>query len=160
MGTENLLGDAPHDRPWSDLPTQLRARLEPPELGLPQRLEGALDRLGQADRGGLWGEHRRIPVAIGERFPDGPLGQAGDLSEDAASGLLVDIRERRGAEKRVGAQHLEQVELDVAHVALVVPHHRSWSGPGRILVEKLLGGNVRILPVGNPAQRWYSGRSE
>jgi hypothetical protein len=45
-----------------------------------------------------------------------------DLGEDRAGGLAVDLGERASAQDVVPAEHLEQVELDVAQVALVVAH--------------------------------------
>src|SRR5690606_1315396 len=55
-------------------------------------------------------------------------GEAVDLAEDRLRGVEVDVGERAGAEDLVAAEHLEQVELDVADVALVVAHFASFVG--------------------------------
>ena len=44
------------------------------------------------------------------------------LGEDLARGLAIHLGERPGAQDLVPAQDLEEVELDVAEVALVVAH--------------------------------------
>ena len=45
-----------------------------------------------------------------------------DLGQDRPSGLGVDLREGALAEDLVTAEHLEEVELDVAEIGLVVAH--------------------------------------
>ena len=57
--------------------------------------------------------------------------QALDLPEHVLGAVDVELAERSGAEGPVGPEDLEQVELDVAQVALVVAHGgtcSSWSG--------------------------------
>ena len=60
--------------------------------------------------------------AVLERRGEVLAGQPVDLGEDRPGGLGVDVGERAGAEDLVAAEHLEEVELDVAEVALVVAH--------------------------------------
>src|SRR5262249_59232303 len=87
---------------------------------------------------GLRVEDRRSAVAHlvarGEVLPGQPV----DLAKDAAGGVAVDVAERTLAEHRVtlagAAEHLEQVELEIAQVALVVAHLVSlpWPCGGRM----------------------------
>ena len=63
-----------------------------------------------------------IAVGVDERLGDRALGQPGDLGEHLAGGVGVQIACSRLAERLVDAEHLEQVELLVADVALVVAH--------------------------------------
>ena len=84
-------------------------------------------------------EDRRVPVGVGERLGQRAGRQPLELAEDAADGLLVEVRVGRLAEQVLAPQHLEEVELDVPQVALVVthrcsaisgPHHRAVSPSG------------------------------
>jgi len=57
------------------------------------------------------------------------LAEVDHLAQDRAGGLPVDLGEGSLAEDVVAAEHLEEVELDVAEIALVVAHcstFRSW----------------------------------
>ncbi len=67
-------------------------------------------------------EDRRVAVGVGEAFGGRPLGQCLDLGEDAACGVLVQIAELAGFEDLLNLQELEEVELEVAEVALVMAH--------------------------------------
>src|SRR5215470_9738013 len=67
-------------------------------------------------------EHGRMPVRVRERLGQRAAGQAVDLFEHAARGLDVQLVVRGRAEQLLPVQHLEQVELDVAEVALEVRH--------------------------------------
>ena len=70
-------------------------------------------------------EDRRVAVGVGEGFGQRPLGQLGHLGDHALGGVEVDVLERRRGKDLVGAEDLEEVELDVPDVALVVAHRRS-----------------------------------
>ena len=85
-------------------------------------LVALLERLGE--RGGvrLGVEDRRVAVAVLVRRREVLAGEPVHLGQDRAGGLAVDRLERTGAEDLVAAEHLEEVELDVADVALVVAH--------------------------------------
>ena len=124
VGTEHLLGDGPHDSARRHLTTQLGDRLETPPLAVEQRLVRLLERLGQLHRVRVRIEDRRVPVGVDERIGERAFGQLRDLVHDAARGLLVDVGKGSGAEDLVRAEDLEEVELDVADVALVVAHGR------------------------------------
>ena len=102
---------------------------------------------------GLGVEDRRVAVGVLERRGEVLAGQPVDLGEDLARGLAVDLGERAGAEDLVAAEHLEEVELDVAEVALVVAHVPTCSRrcvgsrPGsRSPVESMLLISNFILP--------------
>ena len=102
----------------ADLLGQAEAPVLGVHEGLVALLEGGRDRRGV----GLRVEDRRVAVGVGEGLGELVLGEAGDLVEDALRGLDVHLRERTGAVQLVAAEHLEEVELDVAEIRLVVPH--------------------------------------
>ena len=87
-----------------------------------------------------------MAVAVLEALGQLVLGEAGDLLEHLAGGVGVDGLVRPRAEDVTPAQHLEEVELDVAQVALVVAHGR---GPPDRVSERLL---TSVLPTGNKMQ--------
>ena len=122
---ENLLGDRPGERAGDELAAELGNRLGAPPLAVVQGLEGLLDRLRHRHRVGVGVEDRRVAVAVDEGLGERALGQLGDLGDHAARGLDVEIVERRLLEDLVGAEDLEEVELDIAHVALEVAHRRA-----------------------------------
>ena len=93
-----------------------------PVLGVHPGAVALLERLGQRRGVGLGVEDRRVAVAVLERRGEVLAGEPVDLGQDLAGGLAVDLGERAGAEDLVAAEHLEEVELDVAEVALVVAH--------------------------------------
>ena len=101
-------------------------------------------------------EDRRVAVAVLVRRGEVLAGEPVDLGEDRAGGLAVDLGERAAAEDLVPAEHLEEVELDVAEVALVVAHcsHlftcRGPSGDRRLL---LTGNLIMQAAVGASARR-------
>ena len=67
-------------------------------------------------------ERRRVAVGVGERFRERPLGQPRRLVEHLSHGLAVEVTELAGGQRLLQVEHLEQVELQIAHVALVVAH--------------------------------------
>jgi hypothetical protein len=67
-------------------------------------------------------EDGRVAVAVLVRRGQVLAGQALHLDEDRARGVAVDRLERTRTQDLVPAEHLEEVELDVADVALVVAH--------------------------------------
>ena len=92
-------------------------------------LVALLERLRHGRGAGRRVEDRRVAVAVLVGRGEVLAGEPVDLGEDLARGLAVDLLERAGAEHVVAAEHLEEVELDVAQVALVVTHggpFRSW----------------------------------
>jgi hypothetical protein len=79
---------------------------------------------------GLGVEDGRVAVAVLVGRSEVLAGQPLHLGQDRASGVRVDRLERTGAEHLVPSQHLEEVELDVAEVALVVAHRSTFSALG------------------------------
>ncbi len=87
-----------------------------------------LEGLGQLDAVGLGVEHRGIAVTVGERLGDGAFSQPGDLREHLTGRILVEVRERTGAEHLVDPEDVEQVKDLVTDIALVVAHFSSlWN---------------------------------
>jgi hypothetical protein len=119
---QDLLGHRPDECARGELAAELGDRLQPPPLAVDQRLPGLLERLGQRDRAGVGVEDGRVAVGVGEGLGERPLGELGDLGDDAAGRVLVQVGERSVRQDLVGAEDLEEVELDVANVALVVAH--------------------------------------
>ena len=63
-----------------------------------------------------------MPIGLGERIGDGPLGQSGRLGEDLADRVGVRIAVLGAVEHLLQLEQLEEVELEVPDVALVMPH--------------------------------------
>ena len=133
VGAEHELADTPRDGRGRGGATELGEGLQAPELGVHPGLVGLLERL--RERSGVGGrvEDRRVAVGVDERRGEVLAGEALDLGQHLAGGLAVHLGERTGAEDLVAAQHLEEVELDVAQVALVVAH----GGPPSVLGNRL-----------------------
>ena len=70
-------------------------------------------------------EHRGIAVGVGEGFGDRPLGQPGDLVEHRANGIDIEIAIVSGVQYMTQAQHLKEIELDIANIGDVVPQRIS-----------------------------------
>ena len=77
---------------------------------------------GKRHRVRLRVERRRVAVGVGERFGERALGQLRRLVEHLSYGLAVEVTELAGCQRLLQLQHLEKVELEVAHIALVVTH--------------------------------------
>ena len=67
-------------------------------------------------------ERRRVPVGVGERLGQRSLGQLRRLVEHLAHGLAVEVAELTGCQRLLELEHLEKVELKIAHIALVMAH--------------------------------------
>ena len=67
-------------------------------------------------------ERRRVAVGVGEGFGQRALGLTRRLVEHLSDGLAVEVTELAGGQRLLQVEHLEQVELQIAHVALVVAH--------------------------------------
>lgn len=105
IGAADLLGDA-----------------HGPVSGVPPGAEGLLERLREGHGVGLGIEDRGVAVGVGETFGGRALCEGLDLGEDAACGLFVEVAELAGFEDLLNLQELEEVELEVAEVALVMAH--------------------------------------
>src|SRR5712675_25074 len=81
---------------------------------------------------GLWQAHRmcrgvecrRVAVGFGKGLRQGALGQPRRLVEHLPNRLRVQVAELARRKCLLQVQHLKQVELQIAHVALVVTHHQ------------------------------------
>ena len=146
VGAEHHLAHGPDEGGRGGGAAELLADLEAPVLGVHPGLVALLERLGHGGRVGLGVEDRRVAVAVDVRRGEVVARQAADLGEDLAGGVAVDLGEGTLAEDLVPAEHLEEVELDVAQVALVVAHDPPipFRGTG---------------PVRDPVQWWPSPRS-
>ena len=82
---------------------------------------------GRLDVTGVHGfaldEYVGLPVGHPQSYREVLARDPVDLGEDLAHGVGVVLRERAGPEDLAPPEHLEQVELDVAQVALVVAHN-------------------------------------
>ena len=124
MGTEGEFVDRPrhHRRREHAADVLVQADAEPLTLlPGPQRL---LERLGNAHRVRVRVERRRIPVGFGEGFREWTLSLPRGLLQHFAHGLAVEVTELPGGQCLLQVQHLEQVELQITHVALVMPHRQ------------------------------------
>jgi hypothetical protein len=65
---------------------------------------------------------RRVAVGVDEARGELVLGQPRHLAEDVLGGLDVEVGVDPLAEDVLATENLEEVELDVAHVGLVVTH--------------------------------------
>src|SRR5690606_26701852 len=94
--------------------------------------------LRQGVRGGI--EDRRVAVGVDERRGEVLAREALDLGEDALRRVEVDLVEEDGAQDGLPVEQFEEVELDVAQVALVVAHG-PWTS-GRMKLPVLLAGST------------------
>ena len=75
-------------------------------------------------------ERRRVAVGVGERLGERALGQLRRLVEHLAYGLAVEVTELAGRQRLLQLQHLEKVELEITHIALVVAHDQPSAATG------------------------------
>ena len=122
VGAEHQLADRPVQARGGGRAAEVGERAEPPVLGVHPGVVALLERRRHRRGAGLGVEDGRVAVAVLVRRRQVLAGHPVDLGEDRAGGLAVDLRERALAEDVVSAEHLEEVELDVAQVALVVAH--------------------------------------
>ena len=107
-------------------PPSSAGRSSAPPLAVDEGLVGLLERLGHGHRVRRGVEDRRVAVGVGEATR--PAGRSASRSTSARMPRAVSrvhLGERPGARARPGAEHLEQVELEVPQVALVVAHRCS-----------------------------------
>ena len=70
----------------------------------------------------IWSHDPEVAVAFGERLGDWPLGQPGSLGKHLPYRVAVEVPECVVGQHLLQGQRFEQVELEVAHIALVVAH--------------------------------------
>ena len=71
---------------------------------------------------GVGVERRWMAVAVGERLGHRPLGQPSGLGKHLPHRFAVQVAESFVGQHLLQAQRFKEVELQVAHVALVVAH--------------------------------------
>ena len=142
VGAEHQLADRPVQARGGGGAAELGEGAEAPVLGVHPRLVALLERLRHRRGAGLRVEDRRVAVAVLVRRGEVLAGEPVDLGEDRPGGLAVDLGERALAQDVVPAEHLEEVELDVAQVALVVAHCSTYPSRGT-------AGDSSVLLVGN-----------
>ena len=103
---------------------ELGGEVDGPEAAVAVGVERPRERLGHRHGLGLRVVDRRVAVGVREGLGELVLGEAGDLLEHLASGVGVDVLVGAGPQHVAATEHLEEVELDVAQVALVVAHGR------------------------------------
>jgi hypothetical protein len=133
VGAEHHLGERPDQRGRRTDAAEVGREREGVPAAVDVRREALLEAVGDRDRAGLGVEDRRVAVGVDERRGEVVGGEALDLAQQVLGRVDVELPERLGAQRRIGAEDLEQVELDVAQVALVVTHDcsglRSSDGP-------------------------------
>ena len=139
---QHQLGQRPAQRRRDDGAAELGGDVQPPPLRVDVGLVAAPERLRQRDRVGRGVEHRRGAVGLQQRVGQLVLGQPRHLAQHLAGCLFVDLGVRAGAEHLLAAEHLEEVELQVADVGSVVAHVGS---PPR----RRCGRRERELPASN-----------
>ena len=125
VGAADHLGDGPAQRGRHDHAAELGRDVEVAPVAVDVGLERLLERVGH--RHGLAHRvvDRRVAVAVEQAVGQLVLGEARDLAQDVLRRVDVDVRVDALPEDVLTVEDLEQVELEVAHVALVVAH----SGP-------------------------------
>ncbi len=91
---------------------------------------GGLEVLGQRDGAGGGIEGGRRAVGLVEAGGHRALGEARGLAQHGADGVAVEVAEVALTEDLVDVERLEQVELEIADVALVMAHE-GHPGAGR-----------------------------
>jgi len=122
VGSQDELRDGPSQRRRDDRAAELGGNVKSPppgvEIGLVRVGEGRRD----GDRARRRVEHRRVAVGVEQALGQLVLGEPGDLVQDLAGGVRVHLGVGTFAQDLLAVEDLEQVELEVADVALVVAH--------------------------------------
>jgi len=143
--SQDELGDGPAQRRGDDGAAELTWDVEAPPLGIDIGLVGLGERGGERDRAGRGVEHRRVAIGVEQALGKLVLREATDLAEDLAGSCRVDVGVRTAAQDLLTVEDLEQVELEIAQVALVVAHQ----GPPCSARGRWPTNGDRLLPVSN-----------
>ena len=123
VGAEHHLADRPVEAGRGRRAAELGHGAEAPVLGVHPGAVALLERLGQRRGVGLGVEDRAGCGRRPRRTRRGPRGRAGrPRARISARSRASTSANGPGAQDLVAAEHLEEVELDVAEVALVVAH--------------------------------------
>jgi hypothetical protein len=145
---EDQLSGRPDERRRGHGAADLSGDAEAPEAGFHPGVVALLERLRHGRGVGLGVEHRRVAVAVLEGGGEVLAADPVDLGQDLLGGVDVHLLERPGAQDVLAPEELEQVEVDVAEVALVVAHSPTVSslitGAGASSRSWLLASNLII----------------
>ncbi len=122
LGAEDQLTDGPHDGPGDGDAADLFGESHAVPLGVPQCAERLLEGFRQGDGVILGVEDRRVAVGVGEGLAQRSLGEAGNFTEHVADGVGVEVAPHAVTQRLLETEYLEEVELQVADVALVMAH--------------------------------------
>jgi hypothetical protein len=122
LSAERELVDRPRHHRGCGHATDVLGQADAEPLALLPGAERLLERFGQRDGVRARIERRRVAVRLGERLRERALCQAGRLVEHLSHRLRVEIAELAGRQNLLQIEHLVEVELEITHVALVVPH--------------------------------------
>ncbi len=122
VGAEDQLVDRPlhHRRRWHTADVFGEPDSEP--LTISPRAERLLERLRQAHDVRVGVERRWVAVAVGKRLGHRALSQPGGLGKHLPHRIAVQVAERFVGQHLLQAERFEQIEFQVAHIALVVAH--------------------------------------
>ena len=140
---EHQLADRPVQARGGGGAAEVGQGAETPVLRVHPRLVALLEGLGDRRGRRLRVEDGRVAVAVLVRRGEVLAGEPVDLVEDRPGGLAVDLGEGTLAQDVVPAEHLEEVELDVAEVALVVAHDPPIRNRGQSTAWLLVGSTRR-----------------
>ncbi len=149
VGSQHEFRDRPHQGTGHHRAAELGRQLEPEPLGIDKGMERLAEGLRHPHRVGGRVELGRRAVARHERLCQRAGRQPVDLVEHAAGGVVVDLVEGPATEHILPAEQLEQVELDIAQVALEVRHSASLPGFPLSAGSGLPMSNISLLPIGN-----------
>jgi hypothetical protein len=157
VGPEDELAQRPVEARGSRRAAELGHGAEAPVLRVDPGGVALLERLGERCGAGLGVEHGRVLVRVGEGLGQVLAGQPVHLAQDRLRRLGVDVGEGSLAEDLVALEHLEEVELDVADIALVVAHRPTFSDAGDQCGKLLPASNNQYLSQITPTQAFRSG---
>ena len=123
VGAEDHLGHRPAQGRRERLAADLGGQVEVLPAAVAVGLVRPPERVGDRDALRLRVVDRRSAVGLEQGVRQLVGGEALDLGQDAAGGVLVEVGVRGLAEHGLSLEDLEQHELDVPQVGLVVPHH-------------------------------------
>ncbi len=141
---EHLLGCPPHEPGSAEAP-QLLWRAEEVPVAVEVCVETPFHAVGEADL--AVDELERSLVGLDEAGGEVLTGESLDLAKDVHHRVPVEILEGSGTEIRLEMEHLEEVELDVAQVALVMAHIRPLVTYRRQRAIRTRGAGCVVLPT-------------
>ena len=136
---EHLLSRPTHQSRHAETAQLLRHTHHVP-VAADQRVQALLDTVREAHL--RIDDFERRPIGFNEARRKVFSGEALDLVHDVHDGVAVEILERLHTQHRVKVQHIEEVELEIAKIALVVTHRCPFAV--RYLLKHRPGGQRRV----------------